>query len=235
MKLSAPIHRMKSDARRLARDERLPLHTALDRIAKREGFPRWSLLVSSLPASAGSIHADLVPGDMLLVGARPGHGKTLMGLKLAVEAMKGGDRAYFFTLEYAVADVLERLRAIGAEPERYADRLVVDTSEDIGADHVIAALGEAPRGTLAVIDYLQLLDQRRDKPALAEQLRRMKAFASRRGVILVFLSQIDRTYDAGAKACPEIGDVRLPNPVDLMLFDRTCFLNQGSVRFSAAV
>ncbi|RMB04577.1 hypothetical protein [Eilatimonas milleporae] len=38
MKLSAPVFRLKRRARTLAREEKIPLHQALDRLARREGF-----------------------------------------------------------------------------------------------------------------------------------------------------------------------------------------------------
>ena len=52
-------------------------------------------------------------------------------------------------------------------------------------------------------------------------------------VIVLFISQIDRSYDPAAKPFPDLKDVRLPNPLDLRLFDKTCFLNNGEVRFRA--
>jgi replicative DNA helicase len=59
------------------------------------------------------------------------------------------------------------------------------------------------------------------------QVRKLKDFARDRELIIVCLSQIDRSYDSKKRAIPDLSDVRLPNPVDLSLFDRTCFLNQG--------
>lgn len=120
MKLSAPVYHLKRQARLLSREARIPLHQALDRIATREGFASWSLLASRATeaAPAGRLFAQLAPGDMVLVGGRPGHGKTLMSLELAVEAMKSGNRGVFFTLEYTQRDVLDRFRAIGADPAR---------------------------------------------------------------------------------------------------------------------
>jgi replicative DNA helicase len=86
---------------------------------------------------------------------------------------------------------------------------------------------------LVVVDYLQLLDQKRGNPELMVQVRALQAFARQRGLIVVFISQIDRRYDPTVKACPDLEDVRLPNPVDLGLFSKTCFLNNGEVRFGA--
>lgn len=236
MKLSAPVYHLKRQARLLSRQHKVPLHEALDRIAAQEGFASWSLLASKAGeiTPAGRLFAQLAPGDLVLVGARPGHGKTLMSLELAVEAMKSGNRGVFFTLEYTQRDVLDRFRAIGADPARFNEMFEFDSSDAISADYIVRTLGSAPSGTLVVIDYLQLLDQRRENPDLMAQVRTLKAFAGDRGLILVFISQIDRSYDPAKKPCPDIGDVRLPNPLDLSLFNKTCFLNEGEIRFQAA-
>ena len=63
--------------------------------------------------------------------------------------------------------------------------------------------------------------------------RALKAFASDRQLIIVFISQIDRSYDPATKPFPDLGDVRLPNPLDLTLFDKTYFL-QGRNPFRVA-
>ncbi|MCA1362848.1 AAA family ATPase [Bradyrhizobium sp. IC3069] len=236
MKLSAPIYHLKRKARRLSREAGIPLHDALDRIAATEGFSAWSMLAAKAAAltPASKLFPQFRPGDLVLVGARPGQGKTLMGLELAIEAMKFGHRAAFFSLEYTEKDVLDRLRAIGVEPAQFDKLFEVDCSDGISADYVVKQMVAAPRGTFVVIDYLQLLDQRRENPDLAVQVRALKSFARDTGLIVVFISQIDRSYDPAAKPCPDLGDVRLPNPLDLKLFDKTCFINNADVQFRAA-
>lgn len=237
MKLTAPVYRLKRNAKLLARKEDIPLHEALDRIAVGEGFDSWSLLAAKLAAirPAGMLVDQLKCGDLLLLGARPGQGKTLLGLELVVEAVKRGGRGMFFTLEYTEKDVADRFRALGVDPRHFGERFELDCSDAIDAAHVIGRLALAPRGTFAVVDYLQLLDQRRDSPALSVQVQALKIFARERGVIMVFLSQIDRSYDPATKVCPDLRDVRLPNPLDLTLFDKACFLNNGKVQYGAAV
>jgi len=236
MKLSAPIYRLKRKARLLSRRQNIPLHEALDRIAIEEGFGGWSLLSAraSEVAPAGRLFARLAPGDLLLVGARPGQGKTLMSLELAVEAMRAGNRSVFFSLEYTEKDILDRFRDIGVDWTQFDRLFEFDSSDTISADYIVSALASAPRGTLVVVDYLQLLDQKRENPDLALQVRTLKSFARDRGLIVVFISQIHRSYDPSLKQFPDVSDVRLPNPLDLTLFDKTCFLNAGAVRFQAA-
>ena len=234
MKLSAPVYRLKREARLLSRRENIPLHKALDRIAATEGFRSWSLLAAKLPEPVDELFSRLHPGDLVLVGARPGHGKTLTSLKLAVKAMDLGNRAVFFTLEYVEKDVLDRFGAIGVDRTRFGGLFEFDSSDAISSDYIVEKLAAAPSGTLAIIDYLQLLDQKREKPDLMTQIRTLKAFARNRGVIFVFISQIDRSYEPSTKPCPDINDIRLPNPLDLSLFSKTCFLHNGEVRFQAA-
>ena len=236
MRLSAPVYHLKRKARLLSRQQNIPLHAALDRIAIGEGFGGWSLLASktNTAVSASELYSRLSPGDLVLIGARRGHGKTLMSLRLAIEAMKAGNRGAFFTLEDTEKVVLDRFPMIGADHAEFASLFEFDNSDAISANYIVGKLAEAPRGTLAVVDFLQLLDQKREKPELMIQVQMLKAFARARGVIVVFVSQIDRSYDPALKPLPDLSDVRLPNPLDLKLFNKMVCLNNGLVEFKAA-
>jgi hypothetical protein len=50
---------------------------------------------------------------------------------------------------------------------------------------------------------------------------------------MVFISQIDRKYDSTNRPIPTLEDIRLPNPLDLALFDKACFLHDGELGFAA--
>ena len=233
MKQSTPIYRLKHHAKRLARDENIPLHSALDHVAAEEGFRSWSHLSDrkgELPP-AGDLYAELVPGDLVISAARPGQGKTLLALALAIEAMKSGHQAHFFSLDYTERDITGRFRALNASPADYADCFSFDGSEQISASYIMARLEAAAPGTLAVVDYLQLLDQRRESPDLMSQIRDLRDFARQRQVTFICISQVDRSYDPARNAFPGLADVRLPNPLDLGLFSKACFLNDGKIRF----
>jgi len=232
MKLSAPIYILKQQAKAMSRQENVRLHVALDRIAVREGFKAWSHLSASWQPEApgSSLFALLQAGDLVLLGSRPGQGKTLLALGLAVEAMKRGQRAAFFSLEFTPADVAHSFDILGQDLRAFDDRFLVDVSEDMSASHIQSRLAATPPGTLVLIDYLQLLDQRRDKPALDQQVRDLKAFALARKAIVVCLSQISRSYQPTARPCPDLDDVRLPNPLDLSLFSKACFIHDGKMQ-----
>lgn len=228
MRLSAPIFRLKRQAKVLARSEDIPLHQALDRIAAQEGFQNWGQLSARMAAErpAPRILAALRPGELLLVAARPEQGKTILALDIAVEAAKRGRPSHFFTLDMTEADVRARLEDGAA--------VAVDATDDICAAHVIAALSAAPGPALAVIDYLQLLDQRRSNPPLGAQVPDLQRFAKATGANIVLISQIDRAFLGAGKTMPDLSDIRLPNPVDPTHFDRTCFLHDGVIQFDRA-
>jgi len=232
MKLTAPIYQLKRQARLSARQHGIPLNQALDAVARHEGFASWSLLArhAAMCAPTPDILDQLHPGDLVLLGARRGHGKTLLGLELLAGAVKSGRYGMFFTLEDTATEVQDRLRATGIDPDALGDRFVIDTSDHICAAHIVARLAGAPSPVFAVVDYLQLLDQRRDTPALSDQIAQLHQTARDAGAIIVLLSQIDRRFETGAKAVPDISDVRLPNPLDLAQFSKTCFLHEGALR-----
>jgi hypothetical protein len=227
MRLSAPIYHLKRQAKLLSRQSKIPLHEAQNRIARENGFAAWSLLMSRRPATPTALLPRLENGDMLLIGARPGQGKTTLGLQLLQDALCDGRRAVFFTLEYSEREATERLRALNSAIEAVPE---VVASDDICAGVIVDYLANATPGTVAVIDYLQILDQQRTKPALADQLQVLQWFAQQRGVIFGFISQIDRGFDPEGDKLPGMEDVRLPNPVPLGLFTKTWFLHGGEVR-----
>jgi len=232
MQLSAPIYRLKRQAKQDARRRDVPLHEALDDAARAEGFQSWGHLSASADARpADRIFPTLRPGDLMLIGARPGQGKTLFGLELALAARRAGWRALVFTLDYTEADVAARLRDLGVDPA--TAELSVDTSDEICADYIAARIGAGAAPVFAVIDYLQLLDQRRTTPALDAQLQILRRCAEAEGAVVAAISQIDRTFDLSGGRMPTLTDVRLPNPADLSVFTKTCFLHDGKVRFNA--
>ncbi len=236
MKLSKPIYALKRQAKALSALHQIPLHIALDQVAAREGFENWSLLAAHYAklSRAGRYYARLNPGDLVLVAARPGQGKTLFALELAMEAMKAGHQAFFFTLEYTRAECMSRFEALGVDLSEWSEKFEFDGSDGICADHMIRQLEGAKKGTFAIVDYLQLLDQNRETPRLASQIQSLRKFAQEKEITMVFLSQVDRHFDAAAKPCPSLEDIRLPNPLDLSSFKHACFLHGDEIRFAMA-
>jgi replicative DNA helicase len=146
--------------------------------------------------------------------------------------MRQCNRAAFFTLELTQADVTRCFEIMDEKLSNFTDRLLIDDSDQICADYIATRLASAPAKMLVIIDYLQLLDQKRHNASVADQVQRLKALALERKLIIVCLSQIDRRYDASKQPFPGIGDVRLPNPLDISLFNHACFLNRGRLQLA---
>ncbi len=233
MNLSAPIFRLKRRARLLARESNIPLHLALDRIARLEGWRSWSHLAGQAArhGPAQTILPQLAAGDLVLLGARPGQGKTRLAGDLAIEAARSGRHSFFFSLEDSEATIYDRLKESGLAGDAAA-LLVIDTSDEICADYIAARLDAAGGDAVVVVDYLQLLDQKRSKPDLAIQLQALGQLARSTGSILVLISQIDRSFDSAGKPLPDLSDVRLPNPADLGIFTKAFFLHDGTLHFA---
>jgi replicative DNA helicase len=169
-------------------------------------------------------------GELVLLGGRPRQGKTAIALRLIMEAMKRGHHGVLFTLEYNGKDVDELFANIGANPKKFDDYFDLDNSDNIDVPYIIKKLNTAPSGTFIVIDYLQLLDQRRKSPVISIQLEVLKSFVRKRGLIAVITSQIDRSYELSGKAFPDLSDVKLPNPLDLSLFNKAYFMSEGAIQ-----
>ena len=150
-----------------------------------------------------------------------------MSLGLAVEAVKSGNRAVFFTLEYAEKDVLDRFHAIGAEYAQFDGLFEFDCSDAISADYIIKALASAPRGTLVVVDYLQLMSGRgrfeNRNQEISTISRGMKLLAKELNVPLLVLSQLNRAPETRqGDHRPQLSDLResgsIEQDADLVAF-----------------
>lgn len=232
MAKSTPIFYLKRKARLLSRREGIPLAAALNEVAREEGFSCWSLLTSrrALDATNRVDYRDLEPGELILVGARPGQGKTLLTLQILIDAMRNGQYGLFFTLAYTEREVLERMHRLNATPSEFNGLFELHDSDRIDADYIIASLDGLPSGTVVVIDYLQMLNERRETPDLEHQVGQLRAYAKANGLVMIFISQVDRRFEAERGGLPGHAHIRLPNPLDLSLFDRFIFLNTGAIQ-----
>lgn len=133
----------------------------------------------------------------------------------------------FFTIDLSMreAAVLAASVGIPADP-----KFSIDCSDNICADHIIEKTNRLLPGDAVVVDYLQLMDQKRSHAPLAEQIAALKEYAQRQHLAIVLISQIDRSYDPGKKAVPDISDLRLPNPVDVALFSKSYFIGDQPLR-----
>jgi replicative DNA helicase len=236
MKLSAPVYILKKRAKALKKDNSISMIEALNEVAVSEGFSSWSLLHSKLedliPQRKEDVLEYLNPGDLMLIAARPGLGKTTFTLEIILQAAKLKRPSYFFSLEYRHKDIASRVADIDETLGAFGDYLKFDFSDEISSDYIIEKTKHhAQRNMVIAIDYLQLLDQARSKPDLQKQVEKLKEYAHHVGCIILFISQVDRSFEESAREVPELKDVRMPNPIDLKLFNKNLFLHDGKMTF----
>lgn len=230
MKLSAPIHVLKMQARELKKEKSITMVKALNLIANREGFNSWSLLQNKagelLPNSFDELFDYLNPGDLILIGGRPGMRKTSLSIGLFVKAIKKNiAKNYFFTLSEVHKDIAGRIALYDENIGSMNENFELDYSNDICADYIINKIGnDVTKNSLIIIDYLQLLDQKRTNDPLQVQVEKLKEFVKKTGCIIVFLSQLNRNVEDRANKYPILEDILLPNPVELSLINKIVLL-----------
>lgn len=245
MKLSAPIHVLKSQAKSLKKTELITMSEALDKIANQEGFNSWSLLQFNIreifPKSYDETLDFFNGGDLVLIGARPNYGKTSFAIGLFVKSIQlKRSKSYYFTLAETHKDVAGRIGIYDPNIKQNDDLFELNYSNDICADYIIEktriGIGEK---SVIIIDYLQLLDEKRVNEPLQNQIEKLKNYAKRKNCIIIFLSQVNREIEYKNDRRPTKDDIRLPNPLDINLFNKMIFLfrknddsNEVEVSFS---
>ena len=172
------------------------------------------------------------PGDMLVIAARPGIGKTAMLGTLTLAAARAGWNVLFFTLEMPTMQIAQRLMSgfsripLGmvrdGTPDmvRHADafsKLPVhyEDAASLTVEAVDASVGSFIRhhkgNTVVVIDYLQLLRStarhERRHEMVGHICREMKAIAKRHKVPVITAAQLSRNAE-GERRRPQLSDLR---------------------------
>jgi replicative DNA helicase len=230
MKLSAPIHVLKGQAKRIKVEQSLSMTEALNQIAKKEGYSSWSLLQSKqdelYPNSYDEVLDFFNPGDFVIVGARPSMGKTSFTVGMFVRAInRGKAKHFFFSLAEIHKDIAGRMAIYDESLGQNNNLFELDYSDEISGDYIInKTRKEVSEGSVIVIDYLQLLDQRRANPELQVQIDNLTNYAKETGCIIIFLSQVDRNIEYKGDQRPTLEDINLPNALDLKSFNKIIFL-----------
>src|SRR5690606_38762536 len=119
---------------------------------------------------------------------------------------------YFFTLAEVGRDIVGRIaiydETIGNLNE-HLGFIAVDYSNEISADYIIEKTkATIEKESVIVIDYLQMLDERRTNPPLQEQVEKLKKYAKETGCIIIFLSQVRREIENQSDQTPRLEDIR---------------------------
>lgn len=159
---------------------------------------------------------NVTPGDLFVIGARTGSGKTAMLGTLAANAAAAGWQVLLFSLEMAATLIGQRLRNAGIDqalPIWIEDDAQFATLEAMTAFARAFLDANADRRTVVMVDYLQLVRTRTrfDKryELIGHVCRGLKLMARSCDVPLVVAAQLSRAVEIrGKDARPQLSDLR---------------------------
>lgn len=188
-------------------------------------------------------NGGLFPGEMTIVAARPGGGKSIVGLNVARAAAQAGIPTLLFSLEMPREQVLSRLLAdVGTIPlaslvrhelnlddrdrlNRTVNRirdwpLWVDDRTDLSTDEIEAAATARLRDNLGlvVVDYSGLIRPADAKASRQEQVartsRELVKIARKLNIPILVLHQLNRGPELRSKGRPTMADLRESGQVE---------------------
>jgi len=166
------------------------------------------------------LQGGLHRGELAVVAAQTGGGKTALMMQCAATAALAGHPVVVFSLEITARDILRRIAAAasGISPHHSQFRSALCdaqafpiTVHDRTADfaEIAANIRSAARhqkAALVVVDYLQLVEGSAEatrEMSLSETARRLKNAAQRENVVIVTASQLND--DGRLHSCRAIG------------------------------
>lgn len=176
-------------------------------------------------------------GDLVILGARPGMGKTSMALNFARNMAMDGKTVCFFSLEMTREQVADRMlsneASIPSEKMRTGDlsaeewvRLVqaserlgklsmyIDETSNITVPEMKARLRRQDKVDIVIVDYLGIMNSAKSYNGnraleISEITRNLKVMAKELGVPIIACAQLNRGTEAKGKShVPALADLR---------------------------
>lgn len=173
-------------------------------------------------------------GSFILVGARPGMGKSSFMLSMAMNMAKAGKKVVIFSLEMSANQCLERMSAILSGVELRKIRTGMLSQEDWGKfiqaclelDRMgivlddagnrttleIRSIAQLEKADVVFIDYLQLITPFTKKQSRQEEVaeisRTLKLIAKDLNIPVVALVQLSRQTEHRSDRRPTLADIR---------------------------
>lgn len=212
--------------------------SALDQVDKAHKAGGKLIGVATGLMDLDAILGGLAPSDLTILGGRPSMGKTALGLNIAFNAAKAGNKVAFFSMEMSgeqlALRILASMTGIGSDQMRRGDldeqefsRLVEARStldrlpleiEDSAAMTVQAIRLAAEKVKrrqgldLIVVDYLQLARPDRERESrtvdITEVSAGLKAIAKAVNVPVLALAQLSRAVEQREDKRPQLADLR---------------------------
>ncbi len=184
-------------------------------------------------------------GELIVIGGRPSHGKSMVGLQWLDCASERGIPGLMISEEMSASSLAARsLSSITTltkhEWKDNVDRLFFDVRQHFTgrapiliaekcstaakAERAIAQAVQSHNIRIVVIDYAQLLhgDGDTKEQRIADVSSRMKAAAMRYDIVVLLLAQLNRQIEGRDNPSPQLSDLRdsggIENDADVAIF-----------------
>ena len=215
------------------RDIMTNVYTELEKLSSNQGKENRTATGFS---GLDRVLVEMGKGDLVLIGARPGMGKTSFAMNIATNvARMSGKAVCIFSLEMSGEQLVNRmlssealvdsysLRSGELKPEDWmrlsdaADRLsgcdiLIDDSTGISPTAMKAKLRRVKNLGLVVIDYLQLMQSGKSIENRVQEVgdisRNLKIMAKDLGVPVICCAQLSRGPESRTSKKPMLSDLR---------------------------
>lgn len=211
-----------------------------------EGFERGvKPAIRIMIPEVDEIMNGVMPGEMIVVGARPSHGKTMFALQCVEMATAHGHPALIVSEEMAAMALavrqMQRITVVHSDDWLMnTDRLKFDAKEHFAgkapmliaekcsrvsiAEKMIASAVRSHGVKVVAVDYAQLLQGEggNEQERISDVSFRMKAMATKYDLIMILLAQLNRGIESRDNPEPQLADFRgsgsLEQDADIALF-----------------
>lgn len=241
--------KIRIDARRLPIVQSPPPRTTLEDAARQHLEQRQSgashLIELGLPDVDYAIAGGVEPGEMVILAARPSHGKSAVALQAIHHVTSNGLPAAMISEEMSASALGKRvIQFASSVPEEHwrddssqvsaqldkhfqkrASCIVIESCRTAERAAEAVRLAVKDDGVkFVVVDYAQLLGSKGS--TRYEQVTQtsviLRQLASETGVVLMVLCQLSRAIEARPKFIPTMGDIKdtgqLEQDADVILF-----------------
>lgn len=222
-----------------------------------EGIEELKLMMESekliLGLETGFFELDTLtsgfePGNLILVGARPGMGKSSFMLSIALNMARKGKRVVVFSLEMSKKQILHRIFSLSSGVPLKNIRMGMITKEDFPkiveaglelrrlpaqfdfsparTTLEIRSIAQLKQADIIFIDYLQLITPPKQYSSRQEEVaaisRSLKLIAKDLNIPVVALVQLSRQTEHRSDKRPTLADIResgqIEQDADIVLF-----------------
>jgi len=237
-----PLQEKKSSGREIT-PTRTTLRAAVDRSIEHSATGKQNLIDLGIPELNRAIGGGAEFGEMIMIAARPSHGKSAIALQIVATLTKNGIECAIFSEEMNALTLGKRVLQFVTDTSEHLwrsnqDKLHSDvdghfqeraechviegcrTSEKV-ADEVRALAKTGVRAV--VVDYVQLLSSKGNRyETVTENSVQLRKACSETGVLMIVLAQMSRGIEARDSPTPKTSDLResgqLEQDADVLLF-----------------